>query len=89
MVSPGGSGVESTFKLMRVLTEFSSLKLRDCVAHLFSLAVSQGSLSVLVPGGGPQALYVSPLLLPTAWQLLSSKLAGASHSSLLPRPYTA
>ena len=61
MVSPGGSGVEATSKLMWLLTEFSSLQLQDCVLHLFSLAVSQGSLSVLAPRGGPQVLVVSPL----------------------------
>lgn len=37
----------SHFQAHVVVDEFSSLQLQDCVLHLFSLAVSQGSLSVL------------------------------------------
>lgn len=60
LIRDQSSGVESTSKLTWLLTEFSSLQLQDCIPHLSSLAISQGSLSVLVPRGGPQVLVMPP-----------------------------
>ena len=65
LIRDQSSGVESTSKLTWLLTEFSSLQLQDCIPHLSSLAISQRSLSVLVPRGGPQVLVMPPLSLPT------------------------
>ena len=61
LIRDQSSGEESTSKLTWLLTEFSSLQLQDCVPHLSSLAISQESLFVLVPRGGPQVLVMPPL----------------------------